>query len=88
MEEETPIKDNQKEIDLSTTFFKLSTIPTDCSMSEFALSHDPPFEPTYGFGYYKIAHEDVKDIEPHKRVIMMEQLEVTINFASTMETQF
>ena len=51
-------------------------------MSEFASSHDPPFEPFYGFGFYKITHEEMKDIEPHKKIIMMEWLEVTYKLLS------
>ena len=46
-------------------------------MSEFASSHDPPFEPLYGFGYYKVALEEVKNVQPHRRVILMEHIEVT-----------
>ena len=82
MEEETSFKEAEddniiREIDLSTTFFRLCTVPNDCSMSEFASSHDPPFEPYYGFGFYKSAHKEVKDIQPHKKIIMMDKLEVT-----------
>ena len=64
---------------MSTTFFKLSIVSDDCSMSEFASNHNPSFAPEDGFGFYKGTHEEVKKIQLHRRVILMEEVEVIYN---------
>ena len=65
-----------KEIDVSTTFFKVHIVTgeEDVLMKTFASQLYKYYEPQHGFGYFHATGKELNELQPHKKVILMEEV--------------
>ena len=65
-----------QKIDISTTFFKVHTAGEDILMEKFASKHHRHYDPEDGFGYYHATGDKLDNIQPHKKVILMDEVKI------------
>lgn len=69
-----------KDIDLSTTYFKVHPLTEDCLMQEYAAKHYAHYQPQSGWGYYHIKSEELRSIKRHKKLILMDEVCTQVNY--------
>lgn len=75
-------KEDQSQIELSITYFKIFDVTNECLMYESGMKHFSDYQPQHGYGYVKTCG-DLKSIPPHNKMTLMNN-EVFIKIILTL----